>query len=875
MATLDSLSNNNGIFTIGDTGKVAIDYLFDGGAFRGEVAIFSIEGMENLEINSAAFTLEATRRALSNSAEGFVLVRDSRDRARFSGSFAWERNFNSGEYRGLQSYWLAPGERYALMLIPNSTVSNLANFPNTTSTQIRPLYSFGNINNNGSVTPQITDITGAGDTFGWEDSNPNFSDRDYNDLIIQVQGATATAAPLNGNINPFLDWRNTSTGEEILAYANRPRFERGAFEVNPTGMIQTEYLFDGGWYQGELGVFSLTGMETLAPGSTEFIQEAARRALSNSQEGRVLIRDRSEGARFNGTLGWETNYNNGEFLGLRSFTLKPGDTVAFMLTQNNTVRNLYLDPAGAAQTGKIPLFSIPEANLGGGAQMVALDQFGAIGVEDNLLNNGADRDYNDFVFQVRGVQGNLSLANTLVNTNRDLRTTTVGQSLLAESAKPAFSTGVFTVGQTGLLQFDYLYDGGGYQSEMAVFSLTGMENLQAGSLAFAQEAARRAVSNSNLGRIFIRDRTEGAKFQDVVSWENNFNRGAYLGTKVFAMTPGDRLGFMLVQNTTAQELANNITVSSQSGKLPIFSIPEANLGGAPVNQMVRIDDNGTYAFEDLRVDLGQSDQDYNDVLFQVKGANGAVLSVDQAFNSDRDWRQTQVGQELLTYSNRAFFDQGVLVTDSTGLMTVDFLYDGGEDFYQGGGYYAEVGIFSLKGLETLQIGSAEFTQAALTRALSNSAQGTVIVQDSLEGAKYSANLDWEGTFNDGVYQGVKTLQLNANETYGLVMVSGTTLADELLNPSGKILQSPLFSMNTANLDKTDQFGLLKAQGNGAVVSFEDVQLNNGSNRDYNDIVLGFRGVTFLEVPQLNELVPDNRQWYNLPVGETLLTEFFA
>ncbi|MGK7948873.1 MAG: hypothetical protein AB4368_08740 [Xenococcaceae cyanobacterium] len=112
--------------------------------------------------------------------------------------------------------------------------------------------------------------------------------------------------------------------------------------------------------------------------------------------------------------------------------------------------------------------------------------------------------------------------------------------------------GVFQVDETGAISFDYLYDGGWFQGELAVFSLQGMENYQAGSQEFMVEAARRALTNSQEGRILLQDRQQGAKFSENLAWENNFNAGEYQGVKTFEMTAGDELAFMLVQHTTLQ-----------------------------------------------------------------------------------------------------------------------------------------------------------------------------------------------------------------------------------------------------------------------------------------------------------------------------------
>ena len=44
-------------------------------------------------------------------------------------------------------------------------------------------------------------------------------------------------------------------------------FNTGSFIVDSNGEIAVDYLFDGGWFRGELGVFSLEGMENYEPGS--------------------------------------------------------------------------------------------------------------------------------------------------------------------------------------------------------------------------------------------------------------------------------------------------------------------------------------------------------------------------------------------------------------------------------------------------------------------------------------------------------------------------------------------------------------------------------------------------------------------------------
>ena len=86
------------------------------------------------------------------------------------------------------------------------------------------------------------------------------------------------------------------------------------------------------------------------------------------------------------------------------------------------------------------------------------------------------------------------------------------------------------------------------------------ENLEIGSQEFLQEAANRALSNSELGYIVIQDESDRARFSDLdneLSWESQFNGGIYNGEETFQMQSGDRFAMMLVSNGTVIDLATN------------------------------------------------------------------------------------------------------------------------------------------------------------------------------------------------------------------------------------------------------------------------------------------------------------------------------
>ncbi|MCL1466090.1 S8 family serine peptidase, partial [Argonema galeatum] len=221
--------------------------------------------------------------------------------------------------------------------------------------------------------------------------------------------------------------------------------------------------------------------------------------------------------------------------------------------------------------------------------------------------------------------------------------TTPHVDAIAKSVIP----GAFTVDSNGKVSVDYLYDGGYYQGDLAIFSLKGMEHLQPGSEAFIQEAAHRALSNSELGHVVIFDALEGARFDGKLG-EQSWNAGTYQGAKTVSMTPGDEFAVMLVPHGKVQEVFDNPKIGG--AKSPLFSISTSNEKFA---QMVDVTGKGhTFAFEDLRVD-GKSDRDYNDIIFQVKGANTTVQHFEDAIAPGKDWRNTVLGKELLAFAANA------------------------------------------------------------------------------------------------------------------------------------------------------------------------------------------------------------------------------
>ncbi len=217
----------------------------------------------------------------------------------------------------------------------------------------------------------------------------------------------------------------------------------------------------------------------------------------------------------------------------------------------------------------------------------------------------------------------------------------------------ALDAGVFTVGETGEVSFDYLFDGGAYEGELAIFNLKGMEQYGVGSKIFIQEAALRASQNDpNWGYVVIEDRTEGAKFFGNVGYEPDLNAGNYLDIKTFSLRPGTQFGILLVPNGTVKDALCNPDLIGENR--PLFSISSANPDeaiqfaqllkpGADSKRQI----NGTpFSFEDLQLNKS-SDRDYNDLVLRISGATGGATLLDEIINLDKDWRNSEPGQKIV------------------------------------------------------------------------------------------------------------------------------------------------------------------------------------------------------------------------------------
>jgi hypothetical protein len=103
--------------------------------------------------------------------------------------------------------------------VPNGKVQEVFDNPEVGGDK-RPLFSLSSSNPNDAwLYGQIADITGAGKAFPIENQRVDTgSDRDYQDIIFKVTGATGKAVLLKEVIDPTKDWTISEGGNKLIEF---------------------------------------------------------------------------------------------------------------------------------------------------------------------------------------------------------------------------------------------------------------------------------------------------------------------------------------------------------------------------------------------------------------------------------------------------------------------------------------------------------------------------------------------------------------------------------------------------------------------------------------------------------------------------------
>ncbi|WP_044172758.1 DUF4114 domain-containing protein, partial [Kamptonema formosum] len=231
-----------------------------------------------------------------------------------------------------------PGDEFGIILAPRNRIQDVFNNPALTGTR-RPLFSLATADPRDAFNSgQIADVTGTGYAFAFEDMQVNAgADKDYNDVMFQVAGATGTAPSVNNVIVPSLDWRGTVLGGQILDEINSADTEPpeiAAYLENDTGEDSADGITSDPAIAGT--VIDVSGIFSLRAGFEGMPVESFTEIASRLNEDGTFSLDRNALEEiFGGALseGSHTLYlraideygNVSEFKGIR-FTLEPAAT---------------------------------------------------------------------------------------------------------------------------------------------------------------------------------------------------------------------------------------------------------------------------------------------------------------------------------------------------------------------------------------------------------------------------------------------------------------------------------------------------------------------------------------------------------------------
>jgi hypothetical protein len=130
-----------------------------------------------------------------------------------------DENYNNEPYKGIKTFTMTPGKAFTVMLVPNGKVQEVFDNPDIGGDK-RPLFSLSSSNPNDAwLYGQIADVTGAGQAFPIENQGVDTgSDKDYQDIIFKVTGATGKAVLLKEVIDPTKDWTISEGGNKFIDF---------------------------------------------------------------------------------------------------------------------------------------------------------------------------------------------------------------------------------------------------------------------------------------------------------------------------------------------------------------------------------------------------------------------------------------------------------------------------------------------------------------------------------------------------------------------------------------------------------------------------------------------------------------------------------
>ncbi|MGC1198358.1 MAG: S8 family serine peptidase, partial [Geitlerinemataceae cyanobacterium] len=216
-------SGTSGIYTVGSDATVLIDYNYDHGKFESEVAIVSTSGLEDflpIDGDFSQFNAEVSRRALSGSELGHIVIADATEGARFSNS-KWGPDRNLGTYLGVKSFQMNPGDNFMVVMVPNRTFQETLDKSGTNRSQ-QLLFSVAELNPGGHVQfVQVAEGGADGNLFAFEDLRlDRNSDKSFNDIVLQMRGIEGQTPLLSDAVDLTQGFWSKDIGQALIDYGD-------------------------------------------------------------------------------------------------------------------------------------------------------------------------------------------------------------------------------------------------------------------------------------------------------------------------------------------------------------------------------------------------------------------------------------------------------------------------------------------------------------------------------------------------------------------------------------------------------------------------------------------------------------------------------
>lgn len=219
--SLDTLDPGMFLVDPNGNGQVTVRYVFDGGQLTSQVALVSWSGMDRFKTLQDIMQ-EALRRATTNSELGFLAIDDRTEGAILRDAELEGADFNQGAVAVTpKTMQMRPGDRLVALAVNHGTIADLLASGADLTGANRPIFSLSSLNPQGRSSRDadyFVDVTGRGQTFGLEDlrMDRGRSDRDLNDIVFAIEGATGKAPLLSEVVNPSRNWLDTDLGRAIV-----------------------------------------------------------------------------------------------------------------------------------------------------------------------------------------------------------------------------------------------------------------------------------------------------------------------------------------------------------------------------------------------------------------------------------------------------------------------------------------------------------------------------------------------------------------------------------------------------------------------------------------------------------------------------------